>query len=828
MLRLHVANERESKQFDHAAGPLEIGRGPERNGVPRVMVRDVYVSKDQARLESLPNGLVRVENLSNKQPLAFASSAPVGPGERRDCTLPLRFVVGDSTIDVEDVAPDAVERTLLETIDQSPLVRRGGPLQPSLKQLGGSPAPATLIQWFETVTAVQKAAAGAPEFYQQTAQALIDLVGLDRGLVLLPDGNGWKVVARAASDRESLGRDFSTSILQFVVKENRTFYQATATVNVTESLRGVEAVVASPVFDADIKLIAILYGSRLRQNTLPGVGPLEAQVVQLLASTLGVGLARLRQQTEAGKMRVAKEAAEEADRAKSLFLATVSHELRTPLHAILSYSEMSQEALADPDQATAVPAVAQDLRRIHGAGEHLLRLINDLLDLSKIEAGKIELFLETFDVSGLLEEVVTTLRPLIAKNSNQCVVRCGPEAGMMHADVTRLRQCLYNLVSNACKFTDHGTITLEVTRRSQEGRDWLSFAVRDSGIGMTPEQMAKLFQNFSQADAATTRKYGGTGLGLAISRKFCRLMGGDVTVASEPGKGSTFTIALPAVIQTSGIGNRGSGIGGRESGVGSRESRIPTPDPRTPIFDSRTPIPDSRSGRILVVDDNENNRELLHRRLRRDGYTVTLAEDGRQALERLHAEPFDLVLLDVMMPEIDGYEVLRQMKATPALKDVPVLMISALDEIQSVVRCIELGAEDYLPKPFNPVLLQARVRSCLEKKAARDLELKYLQDVTALTATAAAVEAGQADAGITAVTAVAGRTDALGQLARVFERMVREVQQREERFRQQVQQLQIEIDQRRKERQVAEITETDYFYQLQQKAADLRRRAKRG
>ena len=570
MLRLNAVNERESKQLDHAAGPLELGRGPERDGTPRLVVRDVYVSKDQARLEHLSNGLVRIENLSSKQPLTFASSAPLAPGQHRDCTLPLRFVIGDTTIDIAEGPSDGgAARTNWKPSTARRSVAAPERASRALKQLGGARAPATLIQWFETVTAVQKAAAGAPEFYQQTAQALIDLVGLDRGLVMLPDGNGWKVVARAASDRESLGRDFSTSILQSVVKENRTFYQATASASLTEVLRGVEAVVASPIFDAEAKLVAILYGSRLRRNTLPSVGPLEAQVVQLLASTLGVGLARLRQETEAARMRVAKEAAEEADRAKSLFLATVSHELRTPLHAILSYSEMSQEALAGPD---GVASVAQDVRRIHTRRRTPAAAHQRFLDLSKIEAGKIELFLETFDVSALIEEVVATLQPLVAKNANKLVVQCGPETGMMHADVTRLRQCLYNLLSNACKFTDHGTITLAVGAARKTASDWLTFAVSDSGIGMTPEQMAKLFQNFSQADAATTRKYGGTGLGLAISRKFCRLMGGDVTVTSEPG--NRFDVYDRAAGGRAGVRSQGSGVGSREAGVRSQESGV--------------------------------------------------------------------------------------------------------------------------------------------------------------------------------------------------------------------------------------------------------------
>jgi DNA-binding response OmpR family regulator len=238
------------------------------------------------------------------------------------------------------------------------------------------------------------------------------------------------------------------------------------------------------------------------------------------------------------------------------------------------------------------------------------------------------------------------------------------------------------------------------------------------------------------------------------------------------------------------------------------------------------PATTARAGRILVVDDSDSNRDMLRRRLERQGYAVATAEHGRQALALLRAGGFDLVLLDVMMPEVDGYQVLREIKASPEMRDLPVIMISALDEIASVVRCIEMGAEDYLPKPFDPVLLQARVGACLEQKRLRDHELDYLRNVAAVTAAAAAVEGGTFDPG--SLERVAARGDPLGQLARVFQRMAREVQAREQRLRQQVQELRVQIDEARKARQVAEITETDYFQSLQRKARDLRRRAGKG
>jgi signal transduction histidine kinase len=236
---------------------------------------------------------------------------------------------------------------------------------------------------------------------------------------------------------------------------------------------------------------------------------------------------------------------EVASEYKSAFLANMSHELRTPLNAIIGYSEMLQEEAADLDQEDFIP----DLQKIHAAGKHLLVLINDILDLSKIEAGKMDLSLETFDLASMLDDVATTVRPLVEKNANTLVVSRSDELGTMRADLTKMRQSLFNLLSNASKFTQRGTISLEVTRRTVERQEWITFRVSDTGIGMTPEQMAQLFQPFAQADRSTTRQYGGTGLGLAITKRFCQMMGGDVTVESEVGQGSTFIIKLPTAVR---------------------------------------------------------------------------------------------------------------------------------------------------------------------------------------------------------------------------------------------------------------------------------------
>jgi len=251
--------------------------------------------------------------------------------------------------------------------------------------------------------------------------------------------------------------------------------------------------------------------------------------------------ARKRQEKE---LKEAKVAAEAANATKSQFLATMSHELRTPLNAIIGYTEMMTEEAEDNGHDEYVP----DLKKVHSSAKHLLALINDVLDLSKIEAGKMDIYLETVEVKPLIEDVVSVVGPLVDKKANKLSVNLGPNLGAIHADITKVRQSLFNLLSNACKFTERGTITLDVYRSWHLGSEIFHFIVSDTGIGMNKDQLGRMFQAFTQADASTTRKFGGTGLGLVISRNFCQMMGGDITVESEEGKGTKFTIVLPVVV----------------------------------------------------------------------------------------------------------------------------------------------------------------------------------------------------------------------------------------------------------------------------------------
>ena len=257
------------------------------------------------------------------------------------------------------------------------------------------------------------------------------------------------------------------------------------------------------------------------------------------------------------QLRVAQKHAETATRAKSDFLASMSHELRTPLNAIILYSELLQEVAEDEGQESSIT----DLQRIQSAGRHLLELINGILDLSKIEAGKMVLAIEAFEVRAMIDELLHTVNPLVQKNDNTFTVNCGADVGTMTADLTKTRQILLNLLSNAGKFTRWGAIVLDVHRRVLAGNPVLEFVVTDTGVGMTPEQASKIFDPFTQADVTTTRKYGGTGLGLALVSRFCRLMGGEVSVDSTPGGGSRFTVHLPAEVRAGDGGGHGSRSG---------------------------------------------------------------------------------------------------------------------------------------------------------------------------------------------------------------------------------------------------------------------------
>lgn len=384
--------------------------------------------------------------------------------------------------------------------------------------------------------------------------------------------------------------------------------------------------------------------------------------------------------------------AEKANQAKSEFLANMSHELRTPLNAIIGYSEMLEEDAEDLEQEEFIP----ELQKIQSAGKHLLGLINDVLDLSKVEAGRMEMYLETFAIMPLVEDVASTMQPVIEKNSNVLKIQCADTIDKMYADQVKVRQSLFNLLSNASKFTQSGIITITISSEETQNDRWINFQIQDTGIGMLPEQLQKIFNAFAQADSSTTRKYGGTGLGLTITKRFVQMMGGTVNVESDIGKGTTFIVKIPQTV--------------RDIRPSSEPSEIaPTELVTTPAYDIHSKQVESvveqsisslitapSSECVLVVDDDEENCKLIWKTLVSQGYFVVLTHNKRKGLKMACQLLPDIILLDsIMLRDEDGFATLE---IDSTLSKIPVIVQTKLpDKTMSY----SLGNSNTLANPKN-------------------------------------------------------------------------------------------------------------------------------
>ncbi|NQD91476.1 response regulator [Pseudomonas sp. CrR25] len=380
--------------------------------------------------------------------------------------------------------------------------------------------------------------------------------------------------------------------------------------------------------------------------------------------------------------------AEAANKAKSQFLANMSHELRTPLNAIIGYSEMLQDVMTDEELDRA--ELSSDVDKIRSAGKHLLSLINDILDLSKIEAGKMDLSIEAFNADELIQDVIGTIAPLAEMRGNQLQIEVESEIGIIFSDVTKIRQILFNLLSNAVKFTEQGQVNLSCSRIHGASGEQVEFSVHDTGIGISEENLEVLFKPFSQADASTTRRYGGTGLGLAISRSYAKMLGGEIAVASEVGQGSTFTVRFPVQLEIN------------EEWIGERET-IPNGQTRLAV-----PCDLSEQTQLLLIDDDEAVHNILHYQLSRHGYQIHSAMSGKEGLEKAMEGNFDVIVLDILMPQMDGWQVLQKLKSETKTMAIPVVLYTIVADKE---KGYALGADDYLVKPISKSKLLSTLKN---------------------------------------------------------------------------------------------------------------------
>lgn len=385
------------------------------------------------------------------------------------------------------------------------------------------------------------------------------------------------------------------------------------------------------------------------------------------------------------------EKAEEANLAKSRFLANMSHELRTPMNAIIGYSEILQEdAEANQDQP-----LIDDLKKINSAGKHLLSLINDILDFSKIEAGRIDLFLEDFHIQNLIMDVESTIRPMITNRKNQLRVILDNNLGIMHSDQTKIRQILFNLLGNANKFTENGMIILEIFPLEKTSTPWVCFSVTDNGIGIPPRKLGNIFDAFTQADSAITRKHEGTGLGLTISRAFCQMLGGDISVSSEQGVSTTFRVKLPMNISSI-----------KPQQAITKVSKKFDSKPDLNIQATSKPV-------VLIVGDDPVAHDLLGQILAKEGYDIISAFQSASALKMAKAHNPALVILDIVMPQADGWSTLKALKEDSETAKIPVIIISMTDTKEMG---FSLGVHDFLTKPIDADRLTTTIKMLQKPK----------------------------------------------------------------------------------------------------------------
>jgi signal transduction histidine kinase/CheY-like chemotaxis protein len=670
MIVLNIQNEKQELRCRHAAGPVVLGRHPN-SEFPEIVIDDRYVSRRQLIIEEVGSGYVRFENVGRND-VQLADGTKVQRDESGRAALPVRLHVGTTVIEIAlepsrsadgsgstSSGPDSA----LQTVPFLPQWSHAVTDEHPLASLGEVPSAEKLMVWFETLLSVQRSAVGSAEFYQQTAQALVNLVGLDRGLVLLRDGSGWRVVAGYAAD-SSAGFKYDGSVVTRAMLEGRTVYSKPGDMVGQDSLEDLEAVVASPIFGQRGDVVGVLYGSRDggSDSTRRGIQPLEAQVVQLLATSLSSGLNRLEMLERLQQV--------EQLAAVGQVIGYIIHDLRGPLSNVQQLLEMLRK-----DQQQQPLRREEQLELIDRSLAVSLDLLNDSLEFCR---GVVRIepvwgrFRELLDEHlRLLRMDLETLGVVLDIDIQQDLEVC--------FDPDRMARVLRNLAKNAAEALQ-GRKNPRVTIGASEVGGCLQLIVADNGPGLPSEVQSRMFQPFG-----TCGKSGGTGFGLAIARQLVEAHRGRISVVSGP-RGTRFTIHLPLTPDED----------------TSTTSILP---PLRIAADTAHPQQDApcRGRRVLLAEDGLVSQRLITSLLRSANHTVTIASNGREAFEAWEDHAFDLILMDVELPELDGLAATRLIRQCEPPGDLrtPIIGLTAHRSTEIHAQCLAAGMDDVLIKPLR-------------------------------------------------------------------------------------------------------------------------------
>jgi len=692
MLLITIENPRQQKQYLHASGLVVLGRQPGGDQA-QVVIDDDYVSRRHLMLEQVSPKRMRFENIGRND-LELPDGTKIGQGACGEIDLPARLRIGQTVIDVvrqeaqplldldhpDTSADDQFETIALPATLQLPSVTRS-----SLSSLGEVPTAEMLAVWFETLLSVQRSAVGSTEFYQETARAIVDLVGLDRGLVLLREDNGWGIAAGWAKN-ETAGLNFSRSVLARVVEHGRTFFGTPQSKNTRGSLENVEAVVGSPIIDSSGQVVGVLYGSRdwSADMSRMGIQPLEAQVVQLLASSVSVGLMRLEMQQRLQQV--------EQLAAGAQAIAYIVHDLRGPLGNIRQLLEMrragSQEGLGQEEQ----------LDLIDSSLSVALDLLNDSFEFCR---GNVRVQPLSGTFTKLLGKHLLLLR--VDLQMLGVVLQLDVPAELQLAlDPERMARVLRNLARNAAEAMQ-GRADAVVTIGARQVDAGVELYVADNGPGISPEAMGKLFQPFG-----THGKRGGTGFGLAIAKQLVEAHHGRISVASSE-QGTRFTIFLPAPAAAAPADDTTIRTAPAAAAPADDTTAHPA-STSTGTFVAPTPAGAPR--RVLLAEDSSVNQRLIVRQLRLAGHWVQAVDNGREAVDAWAGQPFDIVLMDVEMPELDGLAATREIRRREqeSGRRTPIVALTAHASAESRAECLAAGMDTVLMKPVNKDELTDAIR----------------------------------------------------------------------------------------------------------------------